>query len=327
MKDLFELESLKDLEKQVLAYDESKLRKFLFSEFEKYVDYKNVDDWNKVVRVCECLAIIGWGDREAVQAVLGKFFNGNPETKFCNRYSDSRFVDAIWSKRKDGFTMEQSRTSYHFSPDFPEKETLLWDYPVVEEIQNKKLVKQRNWISKNPILIYEGGHSFPNSKLIASSIGNLFKLLNVKMNAEAYGRTINRILITPSFSSEGSNTIIADSSVKVTHTMDLHQELLKMYSKAEITSNHYYLRHRYTIGNFSKTTGYLKAKLQFDQQFSELPVVEQFDDFIKHLSILIEKISDKLIKKKLDYDFDLMQQDFKKILNEWKEETLANSQK
>ena len=103
---IFEIEDLKELEEFLQSQSEiEQLRERLFAEFLKYADYKNAGEWNKAVRLCESLAIIGWGNHEPVEALRGQFFNGNPATCFQNKFGETRFVDAIWSKRVNGFTM------------------------------------------------------------------------------------------------------------------------------------------------------------------------------------------------------------------------------
>ena len=57
------------------------LRENLFGEFLKYADYKNAAEWNKAVRICECLAIIGWGSHEALEAIREIFYNGTGKLK------------------------------------------------------------------------------------------------------------------------------------------------------------------------------------------------------------------------------------------------------
>lgn len=97
---IFEIEDLKELEEFLQSQSEiEQLRERLFAEFLKYADYKNAGEWNKAVRLCESLAIIGWGNHEPVEALRGQFFNGNPATCFQNKFGETRFVDAIWSKR------------------------------------------------------------------------------------------------------------------------------------------------------------------------------------------------------------------------------------
>lgn len=60
MNRIFEIEELNELEVFLKSQNDiDKLRDSLFAEFLKYADYKNVEEWNNAVRVCESLAIIG----------------------------------------------------------------------------------------------------------------------------------------------------------------------------------------------------------------------------------------------------------------------------
>jgi len=170
---IFEIEDLKELEEFLQSQSEiEQLRERLFAEFLKYADYKNAGEWNKAVRLCESLAIIGWGNHEALEALRGQFFNGNPTTCFQNKFGETRFVDAIWSKRINGFTMEQGRTSYCFSPDDPtQKQSVSWEYEVKEDIQDISLESQRNWIPKNPVWIKRIiSNCYENSKAVIESV-------------------------------------------------------------------------------------------------------------------------------------------------------------
>ena len=56
------------------------MREILYLEFLKYTTYSGAGKWNRAVRLCECLAVTGWGDHEALETVCGVYFNGNPET-------------------------------------------------------------------------------------------------------------------------------------------------------------------------------------------------------------------------------------------------------
>ena len=125
MTEIYTIDDLKDLKLFLESQsNKDKLRENLFAEFLRYADYKNVSEWNKAVRLSESLAIIGWGNYEPLEALRGMYFNGNPMTFFLNKFGECRFVDAIWSKRTTGFTMEQGRTSYHFSPNQIDKKQL-----------------------------------------------------------------------------------------------------------------------------------------------------------------------------------------------------------
>ena len=249
MNDIFSIENLAELELFLFEKDTDKLREELFADFLVYSNYRNVTEWNKAVRLCECLAIIGWGDYEPVQAIRGKFFNGNPETGFYNKFMQARFVDAIWSKRKDGLTMEQGRTTYHHSPDVPNKPTVAWEYPVDECIEDLKLADQRNWIPRTPVYItLPIANCYENSKAIIESIDNeLQENLNSKMTPEKYGRAIDYIVMRLLFSYGPvvkCNYIIADEKLKLKRK-DFYPTLLTMCKKREINENRFYLENRY----------------------------------------------------------------------------------
>jgi hypothetical protein len=288
----------------------------------QYSDYKNVTEWNKAVRLCECLAIIGWGKHEAVQAVRGTFFDGNPMTVFYNKFKQPRFVDAIWSKRKSGYTMESGRTSYHYSPDLPNKQTITWEYPVVEYVEDLNLADQRNWISRTPIYINRAiSNCYKNSKAVIESIENdLQASLDMKMTPEIYGRTIDYINFCLNFSYYDHehckvNTIIADEKLNLKQK-DFYPVLLTMYSKKEIEKNGYFLSNRYEYGNFRN--GVIRVVIEFEKELSEMGHQAQKQKISFHIEEALAVVIDKLKKKKLAYNFELMQADFLKIINEWK---------
>ncbi|WP_405396897.1 hypothetical protein [Maribacter sp. Asnod2-G09] len=321
-----EFETLTELEAYLFQQtDIEGLRSKLLSEFSKYADYKNAEEWNKAVHICESLAIIGWGDNEPVEALKGMFFNGNPMTYFLNRFGEFRFVDAIWSKRKDGYTMEQGRTSFHASADdSQQRETILSDYITKEHIQDIKLLSQRNWIPKNPIRIRAGlSNCYENSKPVIESLQKDLQIaLNRKMQPEKYGRSVNRIIITCSFSFFDddhckTNYIIKESDKKIS-SKNAYVEIQKMFSKKEIEKNGYFLRNRFEYGPFRKDTGRTRITIHFEKGFSELTHSEQRDKLGEYFIVALNKTSDKL-KKKLDYDFELLMNDFTGILNDWKE--------
>ena len=60
-----------------------KVRRALLDELAKVVEYDDAHEWATAVRTCEALAIVGWRDRERVDAISR--FNGDCwETYFVN---------------------------------------------------------------------------------------------------------------------------------------------------------------------------------------------------------------------------------------------------
>ena len=283
MNEIYEIDDLKELKNFLERQsNQDKLRENLFSEFLQYADYKNVSDWNKAVKICESLAIIGWGKYEPLEALRGMYFNGNPMTFFINKFGECRFVDAIWSKRTTGFTMEQGRTSYHSSPNqIDNKQTILWDYETKEAIQDIKIDSQRNWTPKNPIWFERGiSNCYENSKEFIESVDKeLQPRLKEKMRPEKYGNVINRIIINHSHSFYDNahcktNFIISESDKKLTN-QKAWEELHTMYPNKEIEENGYYLRNRFVYGPFRTDTGKVNIDIHFEKAFSELSYQQQ----------------------------------------------------
>lgn len=196
---IYEIESLAELEIFLRAWDQILIRERLLGEFDRYAFYKNASEWNKAVKICECLAIVGWGERERLEALRGKFYNGYAMTYFLNAHGDPRFVEAMWSKRKTGLTMQDGDTFFHESPDTAGK-TLARH--VKEEILDLTLNSQRNWIAKNPIRITRAiSNCYENSRAVIESLfKDLQPALNAKMRPKIYGCAINYIKSECAFS-------------------------------------------------------------------------------------------------------------------------------
>ena len=188
---------------------------------------------------------------------------------------------------------------------------------------------------KNPVWIKRIiSNCYENSKAVIESVDKeLQSELNRRMRPEIYGRAINRIIINCSYSYYDhdhckTNYIIADEKLKLKQK-DFYRTLLIMFTRQEIEKNGYFLRNRFEFGPFRADTGKIRIGLNLEKEFSELSHSEQrlkLSEYIlfalnptKCSSVCIEDhVTDKLKKKKLDYDFDLMLEDFNSILTEWK---------
>ena len=296
------------MESYLKTFDnQDELRENLFNEFLIYADYKNAGDWNKGVRLCECLAIIGWGNKEPLQAIRGQFVNGSPTTCLQDKYGNLHFVDAMWSKRKLGVTMEMGRTSYFQSLNQnTNQETILRAYPTVEEIQDVKLLTQRNWIAKAPIHIQQWlSNCYKNSKFIANELREtLCPLIDNNMRPEIYGNSIQFIRINVYLSYSNCNYYITDD-----HAEPLSEEQQEYPFFLQESP-------RFKYGNFMKKTGMAYIDLFLEKEFSDLSQDEQRDKLAEYFLIAIKTFAQKY-QKKLNYPFDVMIEDFEKVLNLW----------
>lgn len=322
IQDIYETDDLQQLKTLLSGFpDMARLREELYGEFLTYSGYRNADEWNRAVRLCECLAIVGWGDREPLEAIRGTYFNGNPNTYFINRDSVPRFMDAVWSKRAEGVAIDFSRSTIH---DLTESNnaTQRFSENFIGEVQNISLKSQRNWIAKNPILITRGlANCYENSRPVIESMDKeLMPELNRRMRPDLYGNAIDRIVLHCAFSFYDdyhckTNYIIADESLRLKQK-DFYPALLAMYSEKEIEDNGYYLRNRFTYGPFRADTGTTRIVIVFEKEFSELPQTRQKELLCEYFLHAVRQCA-KRIAKRIDYNFDIMISDFSAILHEW----------
>ena len=327
MKKVFEIERLADLREYLSAKaDVEALRMQLFAGFQKYSQYRNAREWNAAVRICEALAVIGWGQHEPVEAIRGIYVNGNPETYFINRYSKPRCLDAVWSKRKDGLAIDYEISSFYGTPEAP-LESPVRMKKRLGEVQDVKLCSQRNWIPKNPVRIIRGiANCYESSQKLVDSIENdLIPELNRKMRPELYGAALDSIIICLSFSFYDhyyckTNYIIADESLKL-KSKDLYPKLLEMYSEKEIVDNGYFLRKRFTYGPFRSDTGTARVTIVLEKEFSQMSIPGQKQKLSEYLVQALENMERRL-ERKIIYDFPLMISDFRSILYSWRDKAM-----
>lgn len=321
MNRIYDISSLEDLRKFLSALpDKNSVRERLYAEFLRYSQYHNVAEWNAAVRICEALAIIGWGAHEPLEAIRGVWFNGNAETYFINRDAKPRFLDAVWSKRQGGYGIDYSASYFHGTSD---------NHPLrigegIGEAQDIPILKQRNWIPKNPIRITRGiANCYKNSRSLIDSIEHeLMPDLNRNMRPELYGASIDAIVVNLSFSFYDNfhcktNYIIADESLKLRHK-DFYAKLLEIYTVKEIEDNGYFMRNRYEFSPFRKEAGTARVNIFLEREFSQLSESEQKRVLCGYIIRAVEQVAGRL-KRKISYDFTLMISDFKYILHSWLE--------
>ena len=162
---------------------------------------------------------------------------------------------------------------------------------------------------------------YENSKPVIESLEKELKPeLNHRMRPELYGDAVNEIILNCSFSFYDhyhckTNYIIADESLKLKQK-DFYPALLNMFTEKEIEDNGYYLRNRFSYGPFKPGTGRIRAGIVFEKAFSELPRQKQKQLLCTYFIHAVQQITSRL-GKKVNYNFSLMTDDFKSILEEW----------
>lgn len=115
-------------------------RPILLDAFDAAQRWLTVRDWDRLVRICEALAIVGWGERDALTAVSGRF-----ENSYFVRLHDALNADrgrrGLFRKRKAGLFLD-----HYFDADLgqnPTEATRLCESEI-NYIQQDKPTSQRN---------------------------------------------------------------------------------------------------------------------------------------------------------------------------------------
>ena len=191
--DIFEIDSLDELTAYLQSLPPGRTRQQLRKRFFENVRYQNLSQWNRTVRLCEALTIVGWGDLEPVQAIRTIFDNGCPWTELRNRYWDYRYIDAWWSKRKDGIMMSERYLRDHGSDDLPAR-LLRKPFVATFEKEHGSFATQRNWIPRSPICVWRAiCNCYESSEAFMASTKKLDAKLHLEMRPEVYGREIDQL--------------------------------------------------------------------------------------------------------------------------------------
>jgi hypothetical protein len=317
---IFEIEALDALAEYLRASSPVRTRQQLTRLFLQNVLYQNVSQWNRVVRLCEALTIVGWGELEPVQAVRTRFYNGFPWTLLFNRYAERRYVEACWCSRGDGYMMAENSVVFHGSEDLPSGVRKKGFEPTWEQ-EAGTFAAQRNWIARAPIWIGQTVvNCYESSNDFVSSVGQLRDRLLHEMRPEVYGRAIDQLRfyfhLSYSVSRSGTHYVIQTEEREL-DAAECQRRLKKLYSADEIRKMGYKLVPRYLFRPFRSEQGEMNISIHLTKEFSEQSTRSQKLEFAPLLSTAIDQVVAKLRKKRLKYDLDAMQTDADRIIQEW----------
>lgn len=276
------IDSLKELEFWIDSQPKDKMRSVLLEEFDSVTEYEDFNQWATAVRLCESLSILGWGEREAVDAISR--YNGDCwETKFVTDRDECRFRFARWSKRKAGWILWNPE--YYYSPDFPQKPDVDWkqyskiDFPIVS---GEKLASQRNYRKQMPIIMGLYGSTNKTSDIAWELKRQLTEYLYDSMTPSLYGDAIENFYFTLNCSA-------------LSETFD---SLLK-------------------IGAYNLKRKSFYADLYFDDAFGNLQSSEQREYFSTNLLKAIDALGVKFKKRKIEYDIHAFRDDVLTAISKW----------
>jgi hypothetical protein len=270
LEDLTPFSELDSLRHWVASqHDQQALRERLWQRFRDLVEYEDADDWSEAVALCEVMAIVGWGDRERVDAI--SHFNGDCwDTYFRTETGGYRYRHGKWRKNKAGWLL--FNPEYHFSKDLPDRPARSWrdyagaDFPILDR---EHLPSQRNYTKQVPIVMGLIGGGDSCSETVWGMKRQLDALLRVHMTPQAYGEPLEFLYFTLKCSLPGSPS---GRGLK--------------------------------IGSYRSKQRAFYCDLHFDRSFASRPVSQRIDYFEANLNEAVKALREKFHEKRLAYDFE-----------------------
>lgn len=295
--EIYKLESLDELHEFINLKTADVLRPKLLQEFEKFIDYKNISDWNQLVRICEALRITNWGELEPYEAIASKWINGSYYSWLQNKFFEQKNNSHKgWNKQGNSFVID-------------ELDNDKTDYSITT------LKTQRNKLPKAPIRFTRSGNYQKSLQPLIDKLDHLKELLIKETKPELYGDTFSYIGLNLSFSNHDDDyeTVRAEYYHKeedVPKELLLHKEGIPQY----------YIRPRLKISNLSTKENELRLLVtrHFPKAFGYYNFEEQKAILLEDILEIIETLQIKLKKKKLPYHTDLLRKDIIQIFSLWK---------
>lgn len=264
--------------------DAESFRRALSSSFDDLIDYETASDWNKVVRICEALAILGWGSLERVDAVA--HFDGDHWNTFLiNHNGIKRFRLGRWTKRKAGWSLFNPQ--YNESPDKPDRPSTDWmeeagkDFAVVD---SKSLASQRNKMRQVPFVISLSGSGGPASNAVRALRTSLRDLFTANLRPSIYGDAVDKIYLAFNCPITG---------------MSENPAGLK-------------------VGAYRAKQRAFSCDLHFESGFADMSVPEQKAFVMNAVSKALDALEAKLATKKIEYNVDILRTDVELVFEAWR---------
>lgn len=291
---LYENMSLLELSDFLNSFSKIDSVNALKKEFSRYAYYQNVTEWNKVVRICESFAVLGWSDMTPVEARRSKFFNGNPYTGFYDKDGHEHYQGAHWSKTKDGYILTPENV-FHFQG----KNKVIVAEVVPTKAQKETISSQRNWIAKNPIRPHVlMRNAFPELMYIQKSVDELGDYLNTALHSSKYGLELNYLSISVNISSPFAAYEVVPDTV---NTANSHIKVPKF-------------RYR----RFTRTNGVCTVDYYIPKEFGESSECKQIQNLKEDMMSIVIAIAQKLEKKCRKFDFEALIADLDVALQKWR---------
>ncbi|MBB1149575.1 hypothetical protein H4K35_05410 [Myroides sp. NP-2] len=297
MEEIYQLETLEELKQFIAQKTAHALRPTLLEAYARLLQYKNIEEWNQLVRICESLSLTGWGEEEPQEALASKWINGAFYTVLQNKNFEAKEgTSQSWRKQNDSYVLDG-------------KDVDLTAYSAT------KLASQRNKLPKAPIRYSRSGNYQKSLQPLIDQLDTLKTLLIQETQPERYGHGFSYIGINLYFSNHD------DQHHTVRHEYyheeeDVPEELKNAQDNLPL----YSIRPRLKISNLSTKEHELRLLVTryFTKEFGFKTVQEQKQILREDFLEIIDQLAIKLQKKKIAYDTSLFKEDVERIFELWR---------
>ena len=273
------------------------LRAMLLAEYDRLLRYRNIAEWNQLVRVCEALAIVGWGEHEPVEALAERWLNGSwyttlrtrEFTKLSGHGTTTGNAETEWSKQGASFVPRGSEDTR--------------DHGI------GRFASQRLPLPKNPLRLAQRVANHQKSAgAFVEALSALRRRLDRELSSDSYGDGFDYVGIACTFSNHDDD----HETVRGEFFHDA-KDVPKNFK------GRHYVRPRIELGKLTQKNGlwHWRVDRRFTRAEGELPLAAQKQLFREDLLAILSTLGQRLAKKKLGYDIARLRADLEQLLETW----------
>lgn len=290
-------ESIEALKARLGSEPADGVRSMLLAEYDRLLRYRNIAEWNELVRVCEALAIVGWGEREPVEALAERWVNGSWYTtlrtrefeKLSGHGNTAGNTESQWSKQGASFVLRGGEDT--------------------RDRGIERFATQRLPLPKNPLRLAQRVANHQKSAgAFVQALSALRRQLDRGLSNDRYGEGFDYVGIGCTFSNHD----------------DEHETVRGefFHDAKDVPKNlngRYYVRPRLELGKLTQKNGlwHWSVDRRFTRAEGELPLAEQKQLFRADLSAIVSTLGQRLFKKKLRYDVERLRGELEPLLEAW----------
>lgn len=257
----------------------------LLAEFERIRDYRGAADWNRLVRVCEALAVLGWADRPPVEARAERWVNGSMYTKLHDHHF-TVLDERRWARRATTFVLD--------------------DDPGLADPDVTVLQSQRIPLAKNPFRFIRSGNYQADAQPFVDELAALRALLDVRL-AKPYG---------PGFGYVGYQLHFSYADAGRGLASEYFHDDADVVARPDVRP---FVRPRLEIGRLTTSRGERRLLVTRHYTCAEgsAALAEQKQGFVTDSLAVVDALTERLAKKAPDYRCAELRADLSKTLTDW----------